>query len=225
MRREVLVRLGLATATVCCGCRDKDDGEEPAGCAEPDPAESVDGPPELVAADFIPDPYEVEGRQIRLQFTEPIAPTDEVDPASFRLSVGTYYEAHGEYGPQTWYEDPMLFLCSHTDGCFGRYSEIIDLSCDPEDASAIRITLDFWHPMICSGIDFIAEHRDPPPALYIHYRPGDPAVQDLSGEALAGFGGPWFDFPLTCISYFDGFFPSLDPRISVPCIDEFAEGG
>jgi len=221
MRKDVLARLGLAAATACGGCSAKDDdGEEAAGCAEPDPADSVDGPPELVGADFIPGSLYPEGRQIRLRFTEPIAPTDEVDPASFRLSVGTYYEADDYYGPRTYYYDPMLFLCAHTDGCFGRYSEVIELSCDSESASAIRITLDFWHPTICSLIDFIAEHRDPPPALFIHHRPGDPAVQDLSGEALAGFGEPWFDNPLSCGSYFDGFFPALDPRISVPCIDE-----
>jgi hypothetical protein len=107
------------------------------GPAEPPPIELVPcelaagadapGPPQLISAEFI------EGALV-LQFSEPIVPPDDVDPARFRLSIATYYEAYDSYPARSYYADPNWFLCGHTDACLDEYVSVAEIGCLAEES-------------------------------------------------------------------------------------------
>jgi hypothetical protein len=206
MERHAVGSLCLSfTSALLAGCQNDEE------CGEGS-ADSVSGPPTLVAARF------VEQKVVRLTFSEPLAPVDGVDPASFRLSWSWYYEGDPGYSsPYTSYYDPMLLFCLSSDFCPGEYTDVVELSCDPDDPSSLLLRVDAFSQHICNNIStFMEYYEDYTSPLLVHFDAGIGSITDLDGEPLASIAPEFVTAPDYYLTL-DGNFPNYPMRIPIEC--------
>jgi hypothetical protein len=187
-----------------------DDGQDllPA-CGEPPSTGSLEGPPTLLSAQF-----EDDFLLVRLTFSEPIAPVDEVDPASFRISAARYYGGY-DYD-RTYYWDPMLLFCSFTDGCFGDYTDVVELGCAEDDPAALLLRLDILHGQyLCPIFDYGAMYGTEY-MLLPHFDASVGQIVDLDGEPLESIAAHWVQNDQLA-ALIDGNFPDYPMAIPIPC--------
>jgi hypothetical protein len=205
LRGLVLVLAGVAACTSDDG---ENDGSSSEGTEDGDTTGDPDAPT-LVSGEFVDD------TTIRLVFSEPMAAPDGVEPSDFRLSIAAYYP-DPDYGGRTYYEDPMLWLCSRTDACFDDYTEVVGVRSDEMDENALLLDLDIFSPYICpivnSGIEMGI-----PNAVLPHYRQGDDAtVQDVDGDSFSNLGADWVDEEqLGTVAL--GEYPDYPTLVAIPC--------
>ncbi len=193
------------------GDESEDGLDELPPCGERQPGGGVAGPPVLQSAVFEDDLL------IRLTFSEPIASVDEVDPASFRISVGRYYEGYyeGESG-YTLYEDPMAALCSFTDACSDNYTDVVEIGCAPDDPTSVLLRVDILHheylcPIFDDASTYGLEFEFLP-----HYDAAAGMITDLDGEPLESIAEHWVQSE-ELGAYVEGNFPDLPMRVPIPC--------
>lgn len=194
----------------------------------PPPADVT--PPLLVAVEFL-DP-----QILRLTFTEPIAPVDEVNPKRFRLSVGRYIknEYYGNY-QRTIYNDPEQYnhqqYCNEV--CYDYYDcyyqcyygpplslDALDVLADAYNPSQVIVLLE--QPAttnLCNLVNSLSSNPDLPGGLLLHYADGGAAqITDLAAIPLLGFGETWVKESETPFMYVDNVkFPELVPLLPIPC--------
>ena len=187
-----------------------DDGQDllPA-CGERPPGGGVPGPPTLLSAEF-----EDDFLLVRLTFSEPIASVDDVDPASFRISVASYYEGY-EYS-YTQYWDPMTLLCATTDGCWNDYTDVVELGCAEDDPAALLLRLDIFHgEYLCPILDWAGMYGTVHSVLP-HFDASVDAIVDLEGEPLESIAAHWVQSEQLLVNI-DGDFPNYPMPIPIPC--------
>lgn len=213
-------------------------GMLPSACA-PDGFDSLEGFGELGddgddgdelddGTDLNAGPFELESAVFEdldtlvLSFSHPLAAFDEVDPASFRISLGfasRYFNPYyGNYNEITRYWDPNYI------NYYGYGSAFDAIALSPGPASE-QLRVDFASPLneyACALIsDIEADPVEPPNSreigLFVHYRAGDIPLRDTFDTDLPATGPDWVEWPYA-YSYVPGpMFTYLDPKIEIPC--------
>jgi hypothetical protein len=194
----------------------------------PPPADVT--PPLLVGVEFL-DP-----QILRLTFTEPIAPVDQVNPKRFRLSVGRFYtnDYYGNY-QRTVYNDPENYnheqYCNEV--CYDYYNCYYQCYYGPTlSLDALDVLPDAYNPAqvvllleqsvtnnLCNFINAISGDPSRPAGLLLHYADGGASqITDLAGIPLLGFGETWVKESDQTFLYVDDLqFPELNPFLPIPC--------
>jgi hypothetical protein len=193
----------------------------------PPPADVT--PPLLLGAEFI-DP-----QILRLTFTEPLAPLDQVNPKRFRLSIGRYSnDYYGNYD-RTNYTDPEQYNHNSYCGevCYEYYYcyyqcydgpplalDVLDVLADAYNPAQVVLLLE--QPAtngLCQFINAISGNPEAPAGLLLHYADGGATqIADLAGIPLLGFGETWVKNSETDFMYVDDLlFPELVPFLPIPC--------
>ena len=169
---------------------------------------------------------------LRLQFSEPMAPMDDVAPTVFRLSAAfaqdgqtLYYDLGHHFdgsdpdgeaptgaaaaiplGPEGSLAAPLDLRPRHY------FAEFVKLELDPGDPSVAHLTnfLEVDNLGACSALD-----EAPKAGLYLHYSSGFDPVTDEAGNLMQGMAGQWVRSLFFKTEY--GEFPYLDPAASIPC--------
>lgn len=205
MESRIFGSLGLSfTGVILASCQTPGQNSGPS-CGDTS-SESLPGPPTLVSAQMIN--YEL----VRLTFSEPLAPVDGVDPASFRISWAWAY-AYSGYDAYTSYYDPMLLFCLSSDFCPGEYTDVVELGCASDDPASLILRLDTFSPMICNLIGFYADYPSP---LLPHFDAALGTITDLDGEPLASISPAFVSAPDLYLEV-DGIFPNYPTRIPIEC--------
>jgi hypothetical protein len=206
LRMEAL--LGLAVATLGCDTKDPEDTND---------GETGDGDAgfELVSASL-----DAGGQSVTLHFSEPVGSLDGVDPSAFRISVAvlTALCGDGECVDQTSYVDPNFYA-----NYYIGYEPSSNVSFVVDQVSAgnqaTEVSLHFATPLEPVLCEYFAPQEDEYDFLYVHYKPGDIPLNSSEGEALAAMGPEWVEYSSPVPSmHVDGNFPSLDPKVSIPCL-------
>jgi hypothetical protein len=180
------------------------------GCAEVDEL-----PPVLESAQF-EDPS-----TLVLQFSEPLADVDDVDPAThFRLESAFFLDATN----RTIYYDLSHHFAYGVPGQganlsgpwkrhgFTRVSRIER----GEDPTQLRLSLSY--PLlhyVCDNL-ILAEAMAIPAGIHLHYAQGGfPRVTDEAGHPLGDIGAWWVEAGFSKTQA--GAFPELDLRMPIPC--------
>jgi hypothetical protein len=139
--------------------------------------------PEIVEAQLLT------GDHLRLRFSEPLAPLDGVDPNDFRLSLGmaksykfyayAYYIDLGDTVIEG--DHGLMRLADMT-----LQGDTIDLHLEPD------FDLAYCHELMAELTDLASEPGIQVQAgVFLHYSPGNAAVSDEAGNALAPVGADW----------------------------------
>jgi hypothetical protein len=127
-----------------------------------------------------------EGEHLRLHFSEPLGPTDGVDPNDFRLSVAMAY-AYKTYA-YAYYYDPGL--------TYGEASMTVTTMRGQGDTLELYIDPPF--PVgYCQELQRdVDEMRGEPGirangGLFLHYAPGDTPITDPQGNQMAAIAAQW----------------------------------
>jgi hypothetical protein len=198
------------------------------GCGECDAplpsspgVDADDDTPRLLSGRFL------RGDLVELAFSDPIAPVDDVDPRSFRLSIarGNVGRDYGVCYTETYYCDPALGFslfgcrgCAALDDDCPAPATVIDLANDPDDATHLQLRLSAGiDPLRCLELQYYA----PRAAILAHYSTREiPVVSGRSGEPLADIASHWASTDERKIKR-DGTFPDLDAFVPLPCPDDF----
>jgi hypothetical protein len=191
----------------------------------------LDGPPQLIDAFFLDE------STLQLVFSEPIAPTDGVDPAKFRLSLA--YAGGGYYGQTTHYNDignwngeeycqeycGCNFICD-TDGyecyewCYTSQGPLLQVSGMENGPAAHQVILSLDHPVkptvckVLTDIDMFGYEG----GIFVHYsNNGFPGIVDTQSEPLDAISEHWVLRPSDRWANQQGDFPFMDPYIPIPC--------
>lgn len=159
---------------------------------------------------------------IRLTFSEPLAPVDDVDVLSFRMSLGrakdgttTYYDP-GTYGwsCDCYESDPE---CPCYDPSFTPFMETLRISPVPDRGEELRLRFsEPVHRQTCRYIDnWNAVTYEA--GLFVHFRQRTAALTDLAGNQLEDFGAQWALQDRTYSLDVEGHFPDLNPFVPIPC--------
>lgn len=193
-----------------------------AGCGEPDVT-----PPILLEASFIAASAGARPDTLILQFSEPIGPIAHVDPAHFRLSIALVID-DGQGGELTVYYDiskhfddglpGLVPPLPDLDGPWPRhaFTEVAALEHgDADDQLIARLS----YPLdlaVCDTLDQAAALAIPA-GIFMHYAEAEhPRITDEAGNALADIASHWV--PVNGVAAAPGAFPSLDPRLAIPCL-------
>jgi hypothetical protein len=177
-----------------------------AGCADEDIA-----PPELVSAEIIEPGDVLLGipARVRLHFSEPIAPVDQVDPLQFRLGVAFVGDSETLY-----YDLSHHFL----DGApQPRHAQTFVVGLERGDDESV-LDLELSYVLDEHTCEIIEEARANgiPSEIHMHYRDAEEGVTDLAGNRLAGIG-PWWAETIAFFGESEGSLDALDPAIPVAC--------
>lgn len=197
---------------------------------DPPPPPADVTPPQLIAVEFI-DP-----QILRLTFTEPIAPVDDVNPKRFRLSVGRYIQNdyYGDY-QRTVYNDPEQYnqqqycgeVCNEYYECYYQcyYGpplplDALDVLADAYNPAQVVLLLE--QPVsnnLCNLVNSLSSDPRRPGGLLLHYADGGAAqITDLAAIPLLGFGETWVKESESNFRYVDNqLFPELNPLLPIPC--------
>lgn len=163
--------------------------------AQPGKVVSRRGPPKIRSARLIGP------RTIELAFSESIGPTENVDPANFRLSYAVAYR-YTRYA-YTYYYDAGEELAD-------RAAHVVELRRIDDQRLQILLDVEFYEGL-CE--DLREDRRDiksdpgvrGDAGLFLHYTQGDAArVEDLQGNPLAPFGAPFAADPSLSEREFEG---------------------
>ena len=171
-------------------------------------------PPTIVSAAMI------SGDEIRITFSEPVQPPDQVDPTKFRLSIAYRYNAEGSIS--TRYEDLSV---GTVDGVVP-FDELSG-QCTAEVAAVLASNVGI--SAVCQRIAELAEDSIKTQiGLYLHFtEEGSPTIEDRSGNPLAGIAEDWFRLEDGGLIMTDSVsstddsrppeFPNAPVRVSVDC--------
>jgi hypothetical protein len=189
--------------------------EDEAEASEGESDDVIEGPFELLAAEF------EDLDTIVLSFSHPLAAFDEVDPASFRISLGLatrYLAYYGGFYESTRYWDPNSI------GYYYQVTQfrVIGLGAGPTDE---QLRIDFDDPLddyACSLIENFESSPVEPPnereiGLFVHHRPGVIPLRDTQGNDLPAIGPDWVEWAYDFMYFQEFGFPNLDPKIEIPC--------
>ncbi|KIG14451.1 hypothetical protein DB30_06794 [Enhygromyxa salina] len=160
----------------------KAEGPATADVAKPKPRTRGDdpGPPQIVRAE------QLSASQLRLHFSEAIAPLGEVDPNDFRVSVLSVY-----INPRAGYSYAYYY-----DFGYRSYGQMLRFT----SAQAGTLELDlYFAPAVpqhyCRQLDYQNSYAPPgahaETALFLHYAAGAIPILDTGGTALQNFGADW----------------------------------
>jgi hypothetical protein len=192
----------------------------------------LEGPPQLIDAYFLTEDT------LQLVFSEPIAPTDGVDPTKFRLSLA--HTSSGYYGESytTHYNDVgnwngeeycyeycgCNFICD-TEGecyewCYTMQGPILHVSGMENGPASHQVVLTLDHPIkpsVCGVLKDIQEYGYDG-GLFVHYsNNGFPGIVDTQSEPLDAIAEHWVLRPHDRWANQQGDFPFMDPYIPIPC--------
>lgn len=140
----------------------------------------VPGPPRVIRAE------QLSASQLRLHFSEAIAPLGEVDPNDFRVSVLSVY-----INPRAGYSYAYYY-----DFGYRTYGRALRFT----GARAGKLELDlYFEPAVpqhyCRQFEYQDNYAAPgvqsETVLFLHYAAGAIPVQDEAGVALQSFGADW----------------------------------
>jgi hypothetical protein len=127
-----------------------------------------------------------EGEHLRLHFSEPLAPTDNVDPNDFRLSVALAYMyktyAYAYYYDAGLVDGEALMAVTAMRG----QGDTLELYLDPP------FDLGYCHELQRE----VDEMRGEPGVradggVFLHYAPGDAPITDPQGNQMAAIAAQW----------------------------------
>jgi hypothetical protein len=200
----------LALALAALGCSPQDPGSDADETGNDDGSNGI--PFELVSASL-----DATGQVVILQFSEPVASVDAVEPSDFRISYALPTEVCGDNGctPETSYWDPHFFVDEYLGYQYGSGDRFeVDLIGAGEQANTV--SLHFGTPLKPYLCEYVAPYEDEYDFLFVHFAPGDIPLESADGESLAAIGAE-FVHDTAPVFTAEGDFPNLDPKISIPC--------
>ena len=177
---------------------------------------SVDAtPPRLLSVEFEDETH------LRLRFSEPLAPADEVEPAShFRVGSGFYVEhlgitAYYDLAHHFPYGVPGVEGASLEQAQRHGFTRVARIEAGArEDELVLELSYRLEAYVCDTLVDAAA--IDVPAGIHLHYaEAAAPRIRDLAGNELADIG-EWF-VSSTFSSTREGSFPELDTRLPIPC--------
>lgn len=154
-----------------------------------------------------------------LQFSEPLAPVDDVDPSThFRLAAGfvlgeitVYYDLSYHFATGGPDQDAKV------DGWPRHGNSLVTRVERGDDATQLRLSLAYpLEHYVCDEIDQ-ATQLDIPAGIHLHYAEAAyPRVTDEAGNALADNGAWWIRVP-GVVNTRPGEFPELEQRLPIAC--------
>jgi hypothetical protein len=154
-----------------------------------------------------------------VQFSEPVAPVDDVDPSThFRLAAAFVI------GESTIYYDLSYhFLAggpdqnAQLDGAKRHGNTAIERVERGDDASSLRLTLAYpLEHYVCDELDQAAS-LEIPAGIHLHYAEAAwPRIADEAGNPLADNGAWWVPLP-GVLTTRPGAFLELELRLPIPC--------
>jgi hypothetical protein len=128
-----------------------------------------------------------DGKRLRLYLSEPITPTDGVDPNDFRLSMALAY-TYKIYAYAYYYDLGEL----------GETGELLNIRSLQGQDDILDLELDqFVDPAYCVEFELdIQDMRNDPGVradggIFLHYAPGERAITDSEGNAMAPVAAEW----------------------------------
>jgi hypothetical protein len=185
--------------------------------AEGETSVPIEGPFELEAAEF------EDLDTLVLTFSHPLDSFAEVDPASFRISLGlatSYFSPYyGTYYQSTRYWDPNYV--GYYYGGSNQFNPIA-LSAGPQDD---QLRIEFEEPLEDYACTMIANldsmPLEPPDSrdvgLFVHHDPGLVPLRDILGDELPATGPDWVAWPYEFMFVEGPWFTYLDPIVEIPC--------
>jgi hypothetical protein len=140
--------------------------------------------PMVIDAELLAD-----GKHLRLQLSEPVTPTDGVDPNDFRLSMAMAY-AYRFYAYAYYYDLGEL-------GDTGELLNILNIHTLQAQPDTLELEVDqFIDPAYCAELQHdIADMQEPgiraDGGIFLHYAPGERAITDSDGNQMAAFAAEW----------------------------------
>lgn len=166
------------------------------------PCDDLPPPPADDGSTFeLVDAWFTDTTHVELAFSRRLAPSDDVDPAKFRLSIARTdrYSSRSECLADTYYCE--LSLGFHSGGCAGcgyayGSSTADEPDCDPPtvvtaigaggDDSRLRLEIEPpLRPIICAQADYVEDDG----GIVLHFSHFDiPTIAAVDGTELRGFG-------------------------------------
>lgn len=138
--------------------------------------------PTVLEAELLPD-----GKHLRLQLSEPVTPTDGVDPNDFRLSMAMAY-AYKFYAYAYYYDLGEL----------GDTGDLLNIRSLQNRGDTLELELDqFIDPTYCAEMEAeLQDMRSEPGVkvdggIFLHYAPGQQPIVDEDGNAMAAIAAEW----------------------------------
>lgn len=137
--------------------------------------------PTVIDAELLGD-----GKHLRLQLSEPVAPTDGVDPNDFRLSMAMAY-AYKLYAYAYYYDLGEL----------GETGELLNMRSLAAKGDTLELELDqFVDPAYCAELEREREDLQEPgiradTGVFLHYAPGEQRITDSDGNPMAAIAAEW----------------------------------
>lgn len=127
-----------------------------------------------------------DGKHLRLHLSEPVTPTDGVDPNDFRLSMAMAY-AYKRYAYAYYYDLGEL----------GDTGELLNMRSLQAKGDTLELELDqFIDPAYCAELEReLMDMQEPgiraDAGLFLHYAPGERGITDSEGNAMAAIAAEW----------------------------------
>jgi hypothetical protein len=128
-----------------------------------------------------------DGKHLRLHLSEPVTPTEGVDPNDFRLSIAMAY-AYKFYA-YAYYYDP---------GELGETGELLSMRSLQAEGAELELELSqFVDPAYCAEFEReIMDMQGEPGVradggLFLHYAPGERGITDSDGNHMAAIAAEW----------------------------------
>jgi hypothetical protein len=186
--RSSLVGVGPATVLAACTLPSADISTtatvapEPGSKAEPRKPVARNHRPTVLDAELLPD-----GKHLRLYLSEPVMPTDGIDPNDFRLSVAMSY-AYRLYAYAYYYDLGEL----------GENGEMLGIRSLENAGTTLELELDqFVDPAYCMEFEQELQSMRGEPGIradggiFLHYAPGERPIVDDDGDAMSAIAGEW----------------------------------
>jgi hypothetical protein len=127
-----------------------------------------------------------DGKHLRLHLSEPVTPTEGVDPNDFRLSMAMAY-AYKLYAYAYYYDLGEL----------GDTGELLNMRSLQAKGDTLELELEqFIDPAYCAELEReLLEMQEPgiraDAGLFLHYAPGERGITDSEGNQMAAIAAEW----------------------------------
>jgi len=129
-----------------------------------------------------------DGQQLQLSFSRPLAPTEDIDPNDFRLSIGYAY-TYRQYA-YAYYYDVVYYV--------GDYDGVASFETARAEQHSLLLTLNHPLPLsYCSAVEAEVRALQSEPGIkarggvFLHYAPSGAPVRDAKGHKLGSFAEQW----------------------------------